>query len=469
LSIIKSIFTNSAGIATSRILGFIRDMTTASILGANIYSDIFFIAFKIPNLFRTIFAEGAFAQSFIPNFVASKQKALFSIGIFYRIMGIIILLTIGVFIFDFFVAMIFGMGYDEATQKISAPLIAINFLYLDAIFVVSFLGALLQYRKHFATTAFSTSLLNISMIIALVIAKDFDKLTIVYYLSYGVVIGGILQILIHLFSIRRERLDKMLIIGIKSYPKKHSKIKDEKKRFTKDFIPSIFGSSTAQISAFIDTTLGTFLTAGSISYLYYANRILQLPLAIFAIAVSTALFPTVARAIKNNREDEAIELLKKSFWILIFLLSMASVGGIILSFDIMKLLFERGAFGREDTLNSAFVLSMYMIGLVPFGLAKIFNLWLYSYHKQNIAAKISAISLGFNIILSLILFYPLGAGGLALSGSIAGFILLYLTVKEFGFDKFSLIIKDKRILWLISAIFLEIIILLIFKSFKISL
>ncbi|MCK9337436.1 MAG: murein biosynthesis integral membrane protein MurJ [Arcobacteraceae bacterium] len=431
--IIKAFFTNSFGILVSRILGFIRDLLTASVLGANIYSDIFFIAFKLPNLFRTIFAEGAFTQAFIPAYARSKNKLRFSTIIFVNFTGFILLFSIFVTLFASIVTKLIAIGFDEATVDLAAPLVAINFYYLPLIFIVTFMGALLQYKNHFATTAFSTALLNIAMIIALLLARGLDEYTITYYLSYGVIAGGILQVIAHIIAIKQKGLTKNFVCDVKKWKIK-TKIKT--KEFYNKFYHSTLGSSTAQISAFIDTWLASFLVSGSISYLYYANRLFQLPLALFAIALSVALFPSIARAIKNEDLDKALLMLRKSFWILFALLGIATLIGIIFAREIVWLLFERGAFDNEDTYNTSIVLIAYMIGLLPFGLNKVFSLWLYSHQKQLIAAKISAKSLIANIIFSLIMIAPFGAVGLAFASTLSGFILLFLTIKEFGFQLF---------------------------------
>ena len=297
---IKNIFTNSAGILVSRILGFLRDMMTANILGANIYSDIFFIAFKIPNLFRTIFAEGAFTQAFIPAFSRSKFKVRFSTIIFTQLIFLLMILSFLVTLFAKGITAIIAIGFDEATLDLAAPLVAINFYYLPLIFSVTFLGAILQYKNHFATTAYSTALLNIAMIISLLLAQGLHESEIVYYLSFGVLFGGILQLLTHIISIRNRKLNKFFSFK-QSVIKTKSKLTEG---FYKTFFPAILGSSTAHIAAFIDTALASFLVTGSISYLYYANRIFQLPLALFAIATSIALFPAIAKAIKNNQQTQ---------------------------------------------------------------------------------------------------------------------------------------------------------------------
>ena len=431
--LIKSIFTNSSGILVSRVLGFVRDLLTASILGANIYSDIFFIAFKLPNLFRSVFADGAFTQAFIPSYAKAKHKIRFSSIIFLQLFGFLIILSLIVSMFSHFVAKAFAIGFTQETIDLAAPLFAINFYYLPIIFTVTFMAALLQYKHHFATSAYSTALLNLGMIAALLISKDMDKYDITFYLSYGVIIGGLLQVALHLYSVKKANLCKIF------HFKKHKK--KEENKFYKNFFSATLGSSTLHLSAFIDTWLASFLISGSISYLYYANRVFQLPLAIFAIATSIALFPMIAKAIKNKDENRALHLMKKSSVILFGVLSLSMLIGIAFNELIVKLLFERGAFNSVDTANTALILTMYLIGLLPFGLAKIFSLWLYANEQQFLSAKISMKSLAWNIIFSLILIKPYGAAGLAFASTLSGFILFFLTIKAFGFNKFIAMYK----------------------------
>jgi len=427
---IKHIFTNSAGILVSRILGFLRDLLTASILGANIYSDIFFVAFKLPNLFRRIFAEGAFTQVFIPAYAKSNYKISFSSMIFLQFLTFILILSLVVTLFASLITKIIAFGFDQSTIDLAAPLVAICFYYLPLIFIVTFLATLLQYKHHFATTAFSTALLNIALIVALLISQNMDKYTITFYLSWGVVMGGVLQVIVHLVAIKKLHI-KFFTTNIR---KKQRDIKQS--QFYKQFYPAVFGSSAAHIAAFLDTWLASLLTSGSISYLYYANRVFQLPLALFAIATSVALFPTIAKAIKNKDEQTALKYLKKAFYILLGLLGTATLIGIVFNHFIVWLLFQRGAFSTVDTTTTAQVLAMYLIGLVPFGLAKIFSLWLYAYEKQGITAKITMKSLVWNIVFSLLFISHYGVIGLAFASSLSGFILLHLTLKAFGYKKF---------------------------------
>lgn len=454
-------FTNSIGILVSRILGLFRDLLTASVLGAGVWSDIFFIAFKLPNLFRRLFGEGAFTQAFLPGFAQAKKKAIFATTVLIKFTVFILFLTLLVNVFAPLFTKFLAIGFDKQTINLAVPYVRINFWYLTFIFLVTLFASLLQYKDHFATTAFSTALLNISMIISLVLAKGKDDETIVLYLSIGVVIGGIMQLLVHLFALKKLKLLRYFGVGITALKKGK---KADTKGFYKNFFHGVIGSSAAQIGAFIDTWFASFLAFGSISYLYYANRIFQLPLALFAIALSTALFPKIAKTISKNDDKTALILLSKAFHLLFALLLFSTIGGVILSKEIIWLLFERGAFTRSDTVNSMFVLSMFMIGLLPFGLAKIFSLWLYAKNKQNIAAKIAIKSLILNTISCFLLIKPLGAAGLALASSIGGFYLFIMNLKEFGFRNFLDIINPKKIFIILALCLVEVLLLLVFKE-----
>ena len=437
---LRHFFTNSIGILCSRVLGFIRDLMTANALGASIWSDIFFVAFKLPNLFRRLFGEGAFSQAFMPNLVKVSQKGLFCAEILIKLSLIMLGLSLIVMLFAPLVTKALAFGFSPETIALAVPLVRINFWYLLAIFIVTLLSALLQYKNHFATTAFSTALLNISMITALLLALNLDQKSAAMYLSWGVVAGGMLQVLSHIIALKRLNLLRLLNLGIVKFAKgKRAKAKG----FWQNFGHGIIGSSANQLSDFISTFIASFLATGAISYLYYANRIFQLPLALFAIALSTAIFPKIAKEIKSKNDTNAINLLKKSFSLLFFLLIFSTIGGFALANEIIWLLFERGEFNTNNTIESAKVLQMYMLGLLPFGLYKLFSLWLYAKMQQKIAAKIAIYSLFINTALCLLLFKPLGASGLALAGSISGLFLLGYAIFVFGIRQFLDIIFNR--------------------------
>ncbi len=410
------------------------------------------VAFKLPNLFRRIFAEGAFVQAFMPSFVASKNKGVFAIATFRRFLLFIVASSMIVSFFPEFFTTLIASGLSDETIAATAPLTAITFWYLSLIFIVTFLGTLLQYKEHFATTAFATVFLNLAMIAALLYYRDDTPQTVVYALSISVIVGGILQVIVHLFAIKRYKIHKLLFGGWKY--RKDKDIVAEEKKFNTLFIPAVWGSSTPQINAFLDTFLASFLIAGSISALTYANLIFTLPLALIAISASTALFPSISKAFANGREAEAYENLGKAFWLLLSALSLAMVGGMMFAEPIVWLLFESGRFTEQNTLVTSKVLIMYMVGLVPFGLAKLFSLYLYASHRQGKAAKIATISLVVNIIASLSLMSSMGAAGLALAGSLGGWVLFILTVREVGMGHFMQIIKSMRTIYLIIGLIL---------------
>jgi len=415
-------------------------------LGATGYSDIFFVAFKLANMFRRIFAEGAFTQAFMPSFVDAKQKGIFATAIFIRFMLFIVAMSLVVSFFPEVVTKLLVWDWTDDRIAQTAPFTAINFWYLDLIFMVTFMGTLLQYKEHFITTAMSTALLNLSMITALFLYMHEDPETIIYALSFSVLIGGVLQVATHIYALKRFNMLRLLIGGWKYRNKKD--IKEEKKKFTKLFVPSVWGNSAPQFASYLDTFLASFLITGSISYLFYANLLFQLPLGLIAIATASALFPSISKALSRGDKKDAYSNLGKAFWLLAFLLGVSALGGVIFAEPIVWLLFEYGRFTPEMTQDTANVLAMYMVGLLPYGFAKLFSMFLYASHRHTKAAKIATIALIVNILFSLILMQYMGAMGLALAGSIGGWTLFILTIKEVGFNRFIAIIKDKKLLYL---------------------
>ena len=539
--------TNASGILCSRVFGFLRDAIQAAVLGTSIYSDIFFIAFKFPNMFRRVVSEGAFVQSFLPFFLSAKKKGAFSVSIFWIFLFFILILSILVMWFAPFITKILALGYDEERINLAMPLVRIHFWYLILIFIVTYLSTLLQYKNIFWVNAYNTALLNIAMIVAMLPYQFQTSLTekelfeAVYILSYAVLIGGVCQILIHFYPLYTAGLWRLQYIGMLSLKKwyrdsnitisfrgirfgskdsiachverseishiesnstlntannldskqnqrfytkaKHNVLRliADIKAFFKAFFPAMLGASTAQIIAIIDSSLITLLpnSDGGVSTLNFANRIFQLPLAIFAIAISSALFPTIAKAIERKDEKIALQNLKTAFWFLLITLSICTLGGIMLSNEIVWLLFERKNFVREDTLQVAWAFIGYMAGLLAFGLTRIFSLWLYAKKQQAKAAKYSVIALAVGTLLSGIFiffmrYFSITDGILwelryfivALAGSIGGVVLFVFNIKAFGIHNFLAIISHKKYaFYLLLALGVTFSILQIFKQF----
>ncbi|GLH57726.1 Integral membrane protein MviN [Helicobacter ailurogastricus] len=471
----KFFLATSSGILCSRIAGFVRDLLSASVLGSGLYSDIFFVAFKFPNLFRRIFAEGAFSQSFLPAFISSRYKGAFALGIFGVFSLFLLALVLLVDHFRLFCTKLLAFGFSPHAIELAKDIVAINFYYLLLVFWATFFSALLQSKNHFWVSAYHTILLNVAMICALVWHKNDNLLEVVRALSYGVLLGGCAQVCLHFYPLYKLGFFKLFAIGgyslLKAKPAQKATIKQERRHFFKQFLPSVLGNSASQISAFIDTLLASFLATGSISYLYYANRIFQLPLALFAIATSTALFPTIARAIKNKDNDRAIAHLQQAFNFLTAMLLVCTLGGMFLSQEIIALLFERGQFGAQDVAECSKVFCAYLVGLAPFGVAKIFALWLYAHKEQLKAAKIALISLIFGTLCSLALMPYLHASALALSSSLSGFLLCGLYLRAFGFKRFLGMISLSKIAFLSLILALEAVVLTLFvgvlQTFKV--
>ncbi|WP_104757909.1 murein biosynthesis integral membrane protein MurJ [Helicobacter salomonis] len=459
--------TNSSGILCSRIAGFVRDLLSASILGSGLYSDIFFVAFKFPNLFRRIFAEGAFSQSFLPAFIHSRHKAGFSLSVLGIFSAFLVIVSLAVYYNAPLFTKMFAYGFDAHTIMLAQDIVALNFWYLLLVFLSTFFGTLLQYKNSFFVSAYHTILLNIGMITGLLCGQDHHSLEVVYYLSYGVLWGGVAQVCVHFYPLYTLGFLKLFYLGFKHGFKRskapvNNNLKTELKGFFKQFFPSVLGNSASQLSAFLDTLLASFLSAGSISYLYYANRIFQLPLALFAIAISTALFPTIAKSLKNRQHTQAMQHMQSAFVFLTLTLLGSSLGGIVLSEFIIALLFEHGRFSAQDTIQSAAVFRMYLVGLLPFGLSKIFALWLYAQGQQLRAAKITLYSLIFGLLSSLVCMHYLQAAGLALASSLTGWMLCILNIKAFGFKRFLGMISLKQGIGLLGFLAFEALLLVLF-------
>lgn len=459
--VLKNFIINALGILFSRILGVLRDMILALFLGAGIYSDIFFVALKMPAFFRRIFAEGAFGQAFLPSFIAASKKGAFCLNVLFQFSIIVFLLCLLVNFFSGFFTKIFALGFSKEIIILAAPLVAINFWYLFFIFLVTFLGALLNYKQKFFISSFSAAFFNLAVVIAGFFVDKNDPNTALYYFSYATVLSGIAQLIWHIIALKNTKIFKSMYLSAKL-----RKTKTNLQKFHSTFTHGLLGSSANQFSSLLDTTIASFLISGSISYLYYSNRVFQLPLALFAIALSQVSFPKILKHIKANEEKKALIFMQKALEWLSFLLIIASIVGIILAKEIVELLFQRGNFNQEDTKITALLLQAYLVGLLPFGLQKLFSLWLYAKFKQKTAAIIAFktlfISAFFSIVIILLIedekFKSLG---IALASSLSAFYLLFANIKEFGFKNLLAILRVK--FWFFSIVFLSLFAFLLYE------
>ncbi|WP_291952817.1 murein biosynthesis integral membrane protein MurJ [Campylobacter sp.] len=459
--VLRNFIINAFGILFSRILGVLRDIILALYLGAGIYSDIFFVALKIPAFFRRIFAEGAFGQAFLPNFLKTDKKGAFCVNILFQFSIIVFLLCLLVSFFSEFFTKIFAFGFSKEIILLASPLVSINFWYLFFIFLVTFLGALLNYKQKFFITSFSASFFNLFIVIAGFFVSKEEPLNALYYFSYATILSGFMQLIWHIFALKNSKIIRSMYLSIKL---KRTKVKLDK--FHSTFTHGLLGSSANQLSSLLDTTIASFLITGSISCLYYSNRVFQLPLALFAIALSQVSFPKILKHLKANEEKKALIFMQKALEYLSILLILSTIIGIVLANEIIEFLFQRGNFTQEDAKITAILLQAYLLGLLPFGLQKLFSLWLYAKFKQKTAAIIAFKTLFISVFFSIAIIIFIHKEeykslGIALASSISAFYLLFANIKEFGFKNLLAILRVK--FWFLSITFMSIFTFLLYE------
>ncbi len=419
------------GVATllSRILGFIRDIIFAAFFGTGIFAQAFVVAFRIPNLFRDLIGEGATNAAVVPVLVEElthkgKDEFWKLANILLNLLLIILtLLTLVGVIFARPIVMAIAPGFLQDAQKlnITIALTRTIFPYLIFIGLSAYSMGVLNSIKHFTAPAFSMGLLNVSLILCMFMWRQ-D----VVGLGIGVLFGGFLQIAVQVPVLIKSGIT----FNQKSFM--HPKIK----RIITLLVPRIFGSGVYQINVFVSTVLASIariVGEGAVAALYFSNRILQFPLAIFAIALAQAALPTLSGHVARKEEEEfrrTINFLLRSVF---FVLLPASAGLIVLSVPITKTLLERGAFGSYSTMITSNALFFYAFGLLAYGAIKILVNSFYALQDTKTPVKIAALSLVINISLSILLMFRLKVGGLALANSISGIfnaVLLFMVLRK---------------------------------------
>lgn len=407
------------GIATmlSRIFGFIRDMVVAAFFGAGIATDAFFVAFRIPNLLRRLLAEGSLTVSFVPVFTEylknkSREEALELADISFTALSIILVVVsiLGV-IFSPFIVTIMAPGFHKvpAQYELTVVLTRFMFPYIFFISLVALCMGILNSLRHFAAPALSPVLLNIAMIIAALTLRDFFEEPI-FALAVGVMAGGVLQL-----AMQWPFLIKMGVRLKPNFRFRHPGLQ----RIGALMLPAVFGAAIYQINIFIGTILASFLPKGSVSYLYYADRIVELPLGVFAIAVGTAALPSLSEQVAKGQTAEMKKTLSFSLRLILFITVPAMVAIIALRTPILSVLFQRGAFDATSTLLTAEALLYYTVGLWAFSTIRVVVSAFYALQDTKIPMKAAIVALVVNFVFSLLLMGPLKHGGLALATSIA--------------------------------------------------
>lgn len=414
----------------SRILGFVRDIIIASLFGATAGSDAFFVAFKIPNFFRRLFAEGAFSQAFVPTLADYQQQQSHAQTreFVQRICGtlglILMLFTLLALLAAPWVIRLFAPGFDPAGERfqIATGMLYFTFPYLLFISITALAGSVLNTYGRYGIPAFTPIVLNLTLIAAALWLRPYAQPT-AQALAWGALIAGILQLSLQIPFIRR--------LNLSLWPKPNWRDPGVK-RVLKQMIPALFGSSVAQINLLVDTIFASFLTLGSVSWLYYSERLTAFPLGVFGVAIATVILPHLSR---NNSANSPQEFSATLDWALknVLLIGLpASLGLAMLAKPIMITLFYHGAFTAFDADMASRSLIAFSLGIMAFMLIKILATGFYA--RKNIATpvRIAAVAMVLNIALNALLIQTLAHAGLALATSISAWfnaaclgILLY--------------------------------------------
>ncbi len=405
----------------SRVLGLVRDVVVASYFGASGASDAFFVAFKIPNFLRRLFAEGAFNQAFVPVLSEYRsQKDLQTVHqLVNRVAGslgsVLLLVTLIGSLGSPFLAMLFAPGFYMSGSEsfvLSAEMLRITFPYLMLISLTAFSGAILNSYDRFAVPAFTPVLLNLCLIgSAIFLSPLFDPPILA--LAWGVLMAGAVQLLFQLPFLAR----------LKMFPVPQSGWKDEGvRRILKLMLPALFGVSVAQINLLLDTVLASFLQKGSISWLYYSDRLSELPLGVFGIAIATVILPSLSRKHAEKSADTFAQMLDWAIRMVLLIGVPAALALIILAEPLLTTLFHYGEMTDRDVQMAAMSLRAYGLGLLAFMLIKVLAPGYFSRQDTKTPVKIAVKAMIANMVFNLMLIYPLAHAGLALATAISAFM-----------------------------------------------
>jgi len=418
MNVLKSSAIYSFFTFLSRIFGFLRDILIANFLGAGFLADIFFVAFRFPNTFRRIFSEGALNSAFVPIYsklvlgTEKNESGKFAGNIIsiLTLSTLLIVILVEIFMPSFLQLIAPGFVSDEEKFSQLVNTSRIIFPFLVFISISSIYSSILNANGKFALSAALPIVLNIILCLTLILSYYFSN-NFLEFLSWGVLIAGILQILFLLFSIRSN---KIIIIFTR-------KISHSVKSFFRLFFPSFFSSGLLQINILIGTIIASY-ESGAVSYLYYADRIYQLPLALVGIALGISLLPSISKKIKENSLSAVQTTIEKTIKFALMFTIPASVGLYFIPEIIVQVLFERGEFNSFATSETSMALRMFSLGLVAFVLVKILTPIFFAYENAKLPLIISFFNLIINTTLSIIFFYHIGFIGIALATSIAAWL-----------------------------------------------
>lgn len=430
------IFTVGGYTLLSRVTGFARDIMLAAILGAGPVADAFFVALRLPNHFRAIFAEGAFSAAFVPAYAHLHNRdalaaRLFADRIFTLLLSAQAALLVVAWLFMPQVIALLAPGFasDPARAELAISLTRITFPYLLLITLVTLYGGMLNAMHRFASPAAAPIFLNLSMMLTLALAAFFPNAG--YAAAWGVLLAGFLEF----FLVAGDAGRSGILPKFTSF-----KLDADVRGFFRALGPATLGSMGTQVALFADTIIATFLAAGALSALYYADRLNQLPIGVIGIAIGTVLLPEMSRRITAGDDEGALASQRRAFdFTLLF--SIPFVAAFLTVPDvIMRAMFARGAFSKEDAAAAGATLAAYAIGLIPFVLIRSAVAAFYARKDTATPVKAALTGVAVNVALKIALVGSLAQIGLALATAIGAWVNLLLVIlfatrrKYFVFD-----------------------------------
>jgi len=418
----------------SRVFGLLRDIVLATVFGATGGTDAFLVAFKIPNFMRRLFGEGAFSLAFVPVFSEYKEKrdkaALQDLvnHVAGTLGGFLLTLSVLGMVFAPAVVYVFAPGFSKNPEQmqLTADLLRITFPYIFFISLVALSGGILNSFHKFAVPAFTPVLLNICLIASVfLLAPYFDQPLMA--LAWGVAIAGLVQLLIQFPS-----LIKLGLMPIPKIKRGHEGVK----KILRLMIPAIFGSSVAQINLLLDTIIASFLITGSVTWLYYSDRLLEFPLGVLGIAIATVILPTLSQQHARESTEEFNKTLNWALRLIALITIPACVGLFILAGPILATLFEYGKFSTTDTYFASLSLMAYMLGLPALITIKILAPGFYARQDTKTPVRIGIIAMVCNMFMNIAIVVPMVMFnyeaphvGLALATSLSAYINAILLYK----------------------------------------
>lgn len=422
---IGRIFTVGGFTLLSRITGFARDIVLAAVLGAGPIADAFFVALRLPNHFRAIFAEGAFNAAFVPSYARIReQRGADTAGLFadrvFTLMTLtqIVLLAIALAFTSWVIRLLApGFADDPGRFGLAVDLTRITFPYLLLIAVVTLYGGILNAIGRFASAAAAPILFNLSIMAALALAWFFPSAG--HAAAWGVLIAGCLEVLLLAADVTRQGVRPAL---------RWPRLDEELTLFLKRFGPATLGSAGTQVALFADTIIASFLTTGALSALYYADRLNQLPIGVIGIAVGTVLLPEMSKRLAAGDEAGAHHSQNRAVELTLLLSVPCVVAFLMVPELIMRALFTRGAFTTADAQAAAATLAAYALGLLPFVLLRNASITFLARGDTVTPVKALAVSVAVNVALKIALMGPLAQVGLALATAVGAWVNLSLLV-----------------------------------------